>query len=181
MSSSSLIWQPFMEGRAASGHGADRTWDMPHMDTPNSAYSLYTTLRDYARFVQMLLSDADDATPAALRLSHRLRGQIFVPQVQVGEWPALFWGLGWGIQSTASGNLCWHWGANPGYRHYVAFSTARRTGVIILTNDQEGLYACREIIAHLDEPPLNVAHPAFDWLLPANTWQADGRRSASVY
>jgi hypothetical protein len=63
----------------------------------------------------------------------------------------------------------------------VAFSTARRTGVIILTNDQEGLYACREIIAHLDEPPLNVAHPAFDWLLPANTWQADGRRSASVY
>jgi CubicO group peptidase (beta-lactamase class C family) len=179
MSSSSLVWQPFMEGRAAAGHDAAQKWDMPRQDVPYSAYSLYTTLPDYARFVKALLFDAADLPPA-LCLSPELREQLFAPQVQVGEWPTLFWGLGWGIQSTASGHLVWHWGANYGYRSYAAFSTAHRTGVIILTNHQNGLYTCREIISRLDEPALKVAQPAFDWLLPSEAWKEDGRRSPSA-
>ena len=179
LSSSSLVWQPFMEGRAAAGHDAGRNWDMPRQDVPYSAYSLYTTLLDYARFVQVLISDADDVPPA-LRLSPELRAQIFAPQVQVGEWPTLFWGLGWGIQATASGHLVWHWGANYGYRSYVAFSTTHRTGIIMLTNDQKGLYTCRELLARLDAPALNGVHPAFDWLLPDNAWREDGQRTSSA-
>lgn len=179
MSSSSLVWQPFMEGRAAAGHDATRNWDMPREDVPYSAYSLYTSLLDYARFVKALMFDAADLPPA-LHLSPELREQVTLPQVQVGEWPTLFWGLGWGIQSSASGDLVWHWGANYGYRSYVAFSTAHRTGVIILTNHQNGLYACREIISRLDESSLKVAHPAFDWLLPSEAWKEDGRRSQSA-
>lgn len=179
LSSSSLVWQPFMEGRAAAGHDAAHPFDMPRQDVPYSAYSLYTTLLDYARFMQALIFDTIDLPPA-LRLSPGLREQIAAPQVQVGDWPALFWGLGWGIQATAAGHLLWHWGANYGYRSYAAFSTAQRTGVIILTNDQKGLYTCREIISRLDAPALNGVHPAFDWLLPAEAWREDGRKSSSA-
>lgn len=176
MSSSSLVWRPFMESRAVSGYGDNRSWEISHEDTPNSAYSLYTTIRDYARFVHILIN-ANDMVPQSIRLSRELYEQIFIPQVQVGEWPTLFWGLGWGIETTTSGDLFWHWGAEAGYRNYVAFSTERHVGVTIFTNYEEGLYACRKIISRLDEPTLNVEHPAFGWLLPTEAWKEDGRRN----
>jgi CubicO group peptidase (beta-lactamase class C family) len=81
--------------------------------------------------------------------------------------------LGWGIQHTSAGDLFWHWGgAQNGYTSYTASLPARRSGVAIFTNSEDGLGICEEIarLALGETAP----HPAFEWLLPLDRWCPDG-------
>lgn len=174
MRSSTLVWQPFIEERAAWGYGDNRNWAMGREDLPVSAYSLYTTAEDMARFLQAILSDKSEKSSGAYLTSSSIR-QMLTPQVKVGDCPNLSWGLGWGIQQTAMGDLFWHWGANPGFKHYVAGSREHQAGIVILTNYEDGLPTCRQILSLLGDPCLSVSHLAFDWLLPNEDWREDGR------
>jgi hypothetical protein len=52
---------------------------------------------------------------------------------------ATFWGLGWGLTATPSGDLAHHGGSNrTGFRCVAQFSPARGTGLVIMTNGAGG-------------------------------------------
>jgi hypothetical protein len=49
----------------------------------------------------------------------------------------------------------------------------QQVGMVALTNGEEGHRVC-EVIADLVLAMPDVEHPAFRWILPAESWCADG-------
>lgn len=131
----------------------------------NGALSLRTTIEDYALFIAAMFDDTSSVTQAMLRT-----------EIKVGNVSDLSWGLGWGLQTSLSGVSFWHWGARgiPKRMNFAMGIPARRRGIVIFTDHENGLYLCRSIIAEwwLKEPVL----PAFEWLLPAMDWRPDGKK-----
>lgn len=141
MGRSSYRWTPqigvhLMPGTKASG--------APHtavpLRHPVAAFSLYTTVDDYARFVVALLRD-----PGMLAM-------IADSSVEVDSRLNLGWGLGWGLERSAEGVHLWQWGNNPGYRAFVLVVPGSGDGLILLTSSDAGL--------KLVEPLLQAALPA---------------------
>ncbi len=130
----------------------------------NSALSLRTTVEDYARFMTAML----EAPPAIV--------EMICPQVAIQDVPNLHWGLGWGLQTSASNLSFWHWGARsiPKTMNYAIGFPAQRSALVIFTNHANGLYLCRSVV----EMWMSMTDlPAFDWLLPAQDWRPDGKRA----
>ncbi len=126
----------------------------------NGAISLWTTLEDYARFVMAMFDSA-------------IGREMHSAQTVVGRYPTLHWGLGWGLQVHAADRSFWHWGGRgiPRTLNFAIGWPEQQQAVILFTNHSDGLYLCRDIIHSLfPARPL----PAFDWLLPAQQWRADG-------
>ena len=145
---------------------------IPEVGYPISgaAYSLLTTAPDYARFLLAMLNPDEEDN---FRLDTTHITMMLTPQIQVGPRKALSWGLGWGLQHTKAGDAFWHWGGpQNGYTSYTITFQAQKIGVVILTNSENGLTICEKIaqIALDNETP----QPAFEWLLPLDTWQPDG-------
>jgi len=52
---------------------------------------------------------------------------------------AVYWGLGWSINTTAQGDIAHHSGANStGFRCFSQFSPTRGSGLVVLTNGSQG-------------------------------------------
>ncbi len=133
-------------------------------DQPASAaLSLWTTSGDYARFLSAMLGEAE------------LRRMV-TPQSAVGHVPDLYWGLGWGLQGQGSERSFWHWGARgmPRTMNFAVGWPQSHEAAVIFTNHADGLYLCRDILTRRFP---HRAFPAFDWLLPAQNWRADGTGS----
>jgi len=136
----------------------------------SAAFSLLTTGVDYGRFLQAMLSP--DTAPAVLDCAGV--AAMLTPQTPVGRWSALSWALGWGVQQVEGGTAFWHWGGSQnGYTAYVMGLPARRSGLVVLTNGEQGLSVCAEVTRRALQHP--ARHPAFDWLLPLAEWSPTGR------
>ena len=100
---------------------------------PNAAYSLYTTIEDYTRFLLNLMDQ--ETLP--------LHPGSFKEMIQVQNTfnQEVFWGLGWGIYKL-KGNLLWHWGDSGGFKAFVCLSLETKSGVLIFTNSFNGLQVC---------------------------------------
>lgn len=129
----------------------------------NSAISLRTTTVDYLRFMQAMFEVESSPVVA----------EMLKPQTAVGVRPHLHWGLGWGLQTPADGHSIWHWGARslPQTMSFAVGWPSERKVAVIFTNHAEGLYLCRDVLQALFP---EKSFPAFDWLLPAKQWRADG-------
>jgi CubicO group peptidase (beta-lactamase class C family) len=73
---------------------------------------------------------------------------------------AIFWGLGFGIERTADGDALWHWGDYGTFKSFFVVRPSAKSGVVYLTNSENGLSIGREIMAET----LGGMQPAFDWL-----------------
>lgn len=130
MGLSSYRWTPRVGEHLLPGTQAD---GVPRkqviMNQPVAAYSLYTTVDDYARFVIAWLRD-----PALQAMSTE-------SPVDVDPRLNLAWGLGWGLETSAdgTGTRFWQWGNNPGYRAFVLAVPASGDGLVLLTNSDAGL------------------------------------------
>jgi hypothetical protein len=64
------------------------------------------------------------------------------PQVKLGEDQkidgASSWALGWAIQEKKNGNVIVHSGGQDGFRSVAMASVERKSGLIILTNGDNG-------------------------------------------
>jgi CubicO group peptidase (beta-lactamase class C family) len=162
MSDSTYVWDDTLIGRIADGEQSDGTpVPITHFDSAYSAFSLYTTAPDFARFMLAMLNPDDPIVR-----------QMIEPQVKVGHQVGLWWGLGWGIQQPEDDILsCWHWGANRGYRNFALFYPDSKCGAVILTNSARGTALARDVLALIG---MGAQHPAFDWLLN-DDWRSDGR------
>lgn len=154
-------WTPQLGARQASGHGRDgRPRPPSRYRHPNAAYTLYTTVDDYARLVGEMLKAGrgDSALLSQAAAQAMLRPQVAVDAREPIERPgtaqgqAVSWGLGWSINHTGQGAIAHHSGANStGFRSFVQFSPARGSGLVILTNGMQGDDLWRRLVAAIGD------------------------------
>jgi CubicO group peptidase (beta-lactamase class C family) len=165
MTSSSYLWRPDFDERAATGHDVDenvRAKGKP--DQVNAAASLHTTAADYARFMEAVLNGTG-LKPATWK-------EMLTPQIAVDpectnctdrapgtKSTKVFWGLGVGMERTASGDSFWHWGDNGAFKCFMVAYPKQKTGLVMFTNSENGLSIHTEIV----EDALGGQHPAFAW------------------
>jgi len=143
MESTSYVWTPKLDASLATGHKADGTrLERARYRHANAAYSLVTTAADYARFLAAIL-DPERAVPhglsaasVAAMLKHQVRADARDPSsARAGRGARGLLGLGWGLNTTAEGDVVYHSGANrTGFRSYCQFSPERGTGIVVMTN-----------------------------------------------
>ncbi len=144
----SYIWTPDLDAALAAGHDAKGAFlTKTRYVHPNAAYSLYTTAADYAAFlVEVLETDRS----ASHSVSRRSLDAMFARQIALdarepierpgaAQGRAVFWGLGWSINATASGDIAHHSGSNrSGFRCFSQLSPSRGSGIVIMTNGAAG-------------------------------------------
>ena len=95
---------------------------VPWNAMPNVAWSLLTTVGDYARFVQALLNQPDNA--------------MFTPTVRFSDY--VWRGLGVALQKRAGSTAFFHTGANPGFKAVMFGDFARGQGFVSFANGDGG-------------------------------------------
>ena len=145
---SSFIWTDQIDSLISCGHDTSGKFLAKSKYLhPNSAYTLYITVEDYAKFILEIINSSQSNS---LLLSKLYTGKMLEPQVDVlvrdpierpGRGLGLFtyWSLGWAVDSTASGKIYYHSGANrTGFRCYSQFNLDEGTGIVIMTNSLNG-------------------------------------------
>jgi CubicO group peptidase (beta-lactamase class C family) len=151
MTDSSFIWQDKYRGRISSSYDSAGEV-LPSKESPiigYSAWSLFTTINDYARFVSYTIEAS--STPGSVAEA------MLKPQVDVAK--NLKWGLGWGLQDTVPAYSFWHWGSMAGFRHYVVGYPKERIGVIVMTNSWRAFKMVDDVMAKA----IGGSYPSYDW------------------
>jgi CubicO group peptidase (beta-lactamase class C family) len=167
MKHSSYVWNATFENSVATGHDVGGVpVDSFKAEHANAAASLETTAEDYAIFL--------DAVVQGKGLKRTTLREMETPQIAVDSGcancvegtpsgklsTAIFWGLGFGMEKTAEGESLWHWGDNGVFKAFFVVRPATKSGVVYLTNSENGHSIGREILAKT----LGGEQPAFDWL-----------------
>lgn len=158
MHASTYRWAAAGDPAVAQAH--DRTGQplAPYVgDRPEASSSLHTTPTDFARFLCALLNAG--AKPGYLQASSI--AEMLHPQVELADGVA--WGLGWGLENSDHGTVCWHWGDNPGYKCLTVAEPAERMGIVMMTNGDGGLQMCERLVRLI----FDYDHPGFRWLASA--------------
>lgn len=144
----SYVWSESLDTNLASGHDANGMFLQKTRYThANAAYTLYTTAEEYAEFlVEIMKTDRSALHSLSGRSVHAMlahavaldaRAPIGRPGRARGL--AVYWGLGWSVNTTESGDIVHHSGANrSGFRCFCQFSPRRGTGIVIMTNGIAG-------------------------------------------
>ncbi|MEJ6007108.1 serine hydrolase domain-containing protein [Paucibacter sp. AS339] len=161
MRHSAFQWTPDLDELRARGHN-DRVQVLPRQDyrAANAAYTLYTTAADYALFLAEILnpdrSGAQSLQAPALRamLAHATPATDREPLDRPGlaKGLAVFWGLGWAINTSAQGDIAYHTGTNStGFRNYCQFSPSRGSGFVLMSNGLNGKQLWMRLMALLGD------------------------------
>ena len=146
MQDSSFLWHQDFATRAALGHDKNGIAVPKYkpLET-HAAYSLHSTVLDLANFLHQFLDSS-------------ISLEILQPQIAINE--SVSWGLGWGLETCETGEFCWQWGNNPGFRSLMVASRGTGFGVVVLTNGANGDVLWKPILEDLTR----VEHPALAWL-----------------
>jgi CubicO group peptidase (beta-lactamase class C family) len=167
MKHSSYVWNPAFESDVAIGHDiAGVPVDLFKADQANAAASLETTAEDYANFLDAIL-EGKGLAPATVHEMERIQIAVdpacanCIDSTPSGKLStSIFWGLGFGIEKTAEGESLWHWGDNGVFKAFFVVRPASKSGVVYMTNSENGLSIGRQILAET----LGGEQPAFEWL-----------------
>jgi CubicO group peptidase (beta-lactamase class C family) len=139
MTSSGYVWSETFEKHAARPHDAEGKPLTKAKPKPTDAAryaaagGLHTTPTDYARFLIEVInpkeSDAFRLTAASLK-------EMIRPQVKVDD--SHSWALGWEIYRGLKGDLIMHGGNQKGFHAFAVASVERKSGVVIMTNGDNG-------------------------------------------
>jgi CubicO group peptidase (beta-lactamase class C family) len=154
-----FAWTPEISGAVSGGHDAAGKYITTSKYThPNAAYTLYTSAEEYARFLCGIMASAKGhaglLTPESYKamLSH----QVSVPAREPIQRPgrarttSVWWGLGWGINTTGQGDILHHSGANmTGFRCFSQFNPSTGSGIVIMTNSLSGTDLWTRLIARI--------------------------------
>ena len=153
---SSFIWTDGIDSLISCGHDTSGKFLAKSKYLhPNSAYTLYITTEDFARFIIEILksNETPDHSYSKNNIDEMLMPQVDVlvrdPIERPGRALGLFtyWGMGWAIDSTASGKIYYHSGANrTGFRCYSQFRIDEGSGIVIMTNGLNGSELWRRLI-----------------------------------
>lgn len=152
MTRTSLVWQTTFESDHASGYDEyGRSLGIQKRKTAQGAGSMQTTIIDYARFAQAVLSGRG--------LRKETHAQMLSPQIPIVskfEFPTLLpdttdeykgiqlsYGLGVGLYHTPHGWAFFKEGHDEGWRTYLVCHRNQAACMVILTNSSngEGIYS----------------------------------------
>jgi serine-type D-Ala-D-Ala carboxypeptidase/endopeptidase len=127
MTSTSIALTPPMRERLAQGHSPTLepvpNWDLP---TLAGAGALRSTTNDLLTFVAANLGYVSTPLAAAMASMLEPRKPTGMPAVEIA--------LGWHVSSVHGKTIVWHNGGTGGYRTFIGFDPAARTGVVVLSN-----------------------------------------------
>jgi CubicO group peptidase (beta-lactamase class C family) len=142
MASSGYVWNDTFKRCAARGHdsegkpGAWRRSGATDAARYGSAGGLYTTPTDYARF---LIEVINPKRSDAFRLRKTSLREMLRPQMKIND--SISQALGWQIHHTKEGDFIMHGGGNPGFSCFVVGSVAKKSGLVAMTNADNGYRA----------------------------------------
>jgi CubicO group peptidase (beta-lactamase class C family) len=128
----------------------------PHIPkNPSGADAVYTTARDYARFMVAVINDEGVSTAVA-RERNRPQASMMLLKCQ-GEKTATCplytgYGLGWQILLFPNQTVMMHTGDDEGVRTFVYIDRSTREGAVILTNGENGNALILPILERLGTP-----------------------------
>ncbi|MEJ1237746.1 serine hydrolase domain-containing protein [Chryseolinea sp. T2] len=147
MSRSSYVWQEGYEGNYCVGHDGDgNNLRIPKSNTANAAGSLSTTLEDYAKYVNAVLSQNErykEMTSPQIRIRSRQQfGPNALVDVADNDSIQLSYGLGFGLYQTPYGKVFFKEGHLEGWQHYVVGIPDKKYALILMANSDnaEGIY-----------------------------------------
>ena len=127
MASTAIALSPELKARLAVGHSATlepvANWDLP---TLAGAGALRSTTNDLLTFLAANLGYTNTPLAPAMRLMLSVRRPATTGDAQIA--------LGWHVLTLPGREIVWHNGATGGYRAYIGFDRAARTGVVVLSN-----------------------------------------------
>jgi len=154
MTRTSYTWRPNFNPAYACGHDPDgKPVPKSRPSEANAATSLHTTVLDYARLIQWMLSPASESGASGAWWH-----EILTPQVMIQ--PGTAWGMGWGMERIGEGWVFWQWGDNRGFKHLVAGSREQGVGLVVLTNGENGYQVWNNVLQHTLDPESRI----FTWL-----------------
>jgi len=151
MARTSMVWQSAWESDHANGYDEyGRLLGIQRRRSADAGGSMQTTINDYARFTQAVLSGC-----GLRKESHTQMLSMQIPIVSKFEFPTgladttdeykgiqLSYGLGVGLYHTPHGRAFFKEGHDEGWRTYVVCHQDQATCMVILTNSSngEGMY-----------------------------------------
>ena len=155
--STSFVWTENLNPQIATGHDTSGNCNERKKYThANAAYTLYTTSDEYAKFIIEIMKPdrSEDQSLSDKMIKEMLTHQVRVDVRDVIDRPGrslglfAYRGLGWGIDSTITGDIVYHSGANQtGFRCYSQFNMRERIGIVIMTNGENGNELWRRLIS----------------------------------
>jgi CubicO group peptidase (beta-lactamase class C family) len=140
---SSYVWRNEFAGEMATGYDRSGAPVEAHRyPRPIATATLYTTIRDYSRFIMHLLASAPSQNAHESAVSLMLN-----PTISVDSANQFSWGLGVGLEKNAEDIFFLHRNNGPGFQSFVIASRKTGNGIVILTNSGNGLDAVSEILA----------------------------------
>jgi len=159
MTRSSLVWESRLEDNWAFPYNEDgRSLGPPEQRAPASAAgSMLTTLRDFANFMQAVISSQG--------LRKETRDLMLSPQIEIlskRQFPTLAaetteenkpirlsYGLGWGLYWTPYGKAFFKEGHLDGFQNYTVCFDDSKTGIVMMTNSSNGESIYQELLETL--------------------------------
>ena len=156
LESTSYIWNENLDSQIATGHDADgKCNERKKYLHSNAAYTLYTTSDEYAKLIIEIMKpeNLNDYSLSNSMIKEMLTHQIRVDTREVIDRPGRnfglqgFRGLGWAIDSTITGDVIYHSGSNQtGFTCYSQFSPKDGSGIVIMTNGENGSELWKRLI-----------------------------------
>ncbi|HEX9251393.1 MAG TPA: serine hydrolase [Ignavibacteriaceae bacterium] len=161
LTSTSFIWKENFDKQIATGHNADgKCNERKKYVHSNAAYTLYTTADEYAKIIVEMTNPKIEN---GYSLSKNMADEMLTHQTRVDTREVIdrsgrnfglfaFRGLGWAIDSTITGDVVYHSGANQtGFRCYSQFSPKDKSGIVIMTNGENGNELWRRLIKEIGD------------------------------
>ncbi|MFN7140007.1 MAG: serine hydrolase domain-containing protein, partial [Limisphaerales bacterium] len=157
------VWRDAFENKASAGHTSQgRIPEQPRSiyKTGNSAFTLYTTPSDYARFLlEMMREDRTakqslDAKWLQAMLTPSPVSAVATNEEEAGSDGAdkVTFGLGWRVDSQGGAKRVFHSGSNrTGFRCYAEFYPEKGSGIVIMANAAGGNNLWAELMKSVKE------------------------------
>lgn len=160
--STSFVWEERFDKQIAVGHDAEgKRNERKRYLHSNAAYTLYTTSNEYSKIILEILKTDDGSSKHFLSekiINEMLKHQVRVDTREVIDRPGrniglfAFRNLGWAVDSTITGDVVYHSGANQtGFRCYSQFSPKDGSGIVIMTNGENGSKLWQRIIKEIGD------------------------------
>lgn len=164
MPTTSYAWQPLYDSLALVGFnraGEDR--GQGRHPRANSAYTLRTNAKEYARFIRRGLLNGEGLSEAAHQemFTQQVHAQRYAYEPRACD-SAVFWCLGFGAvdEPAQAGSYYWHWGDNGNFKALWLLHPATKEGFVYFSNRATGHDLLDPFLKELtgDDLPLN------DWI-----------------
>jgi CubicO group peptidase (beta-lactamase class C family) len=158
MTRTSMVSLLRFESDSANGYDeAENSLGPQRKHQAQAAFSMKTTLADFARFIQAVLQGQG--------LRRETKDLMLSPQIQIlskHEFPSLAtetteenkpmrlsYGLGWGLYWTPHGKAFFKEGHEDGWRNYTVCFDDAKIGILIMTNSSNGESIYKELLETL--------------------------------